>query len=131
MARIKISSGKKIDLLVLDKKDIDLLHFWMNNLEVNKYLANRKDIYYKEDIEKIYNDSIEENDSLYFSIYNKKFKKVIWICWIKNIKDLSSQWELYLFIYRSEDYNKWYWTESVELNMHLKYYDLISYIYDI
>ncbi len=123
MQRIIVMKSEKVSLVIPEKQDIDLWYKGMNNLETNIFLWNKKDNYYKEDIEELYDKIVKEENSMYFSIFNEKSKSVIWICSIKNIKKLSRQWEIYLFIFDKNNQNKWFWTETLNL--------LIQYWFEI
>ena len=115
MERVEIVKWNKISLAILDKKDINEWYKWLNNIETNLYLWNNKDIYDKENIEDLYEEKIKEKNSVYFSIYNKENKSVIWICAIESISDLTLKAELYLFLYDKNNHNKWYWKEALNL----------------
>lgn len=121
MSRVVKQSWDNIDLVVLENQDIEALFKWMNNAETNKFLW-LSDIYYKEDIEKKYEDYVKDITSIYFSIYSKIDKKIIWICAIKDIVNLTLKSDLYIFIYDKKYHNKWYWTEVMKL--------LLSYGFD-
>lgn len=124
MDRVKVLIWDKVSLVVPDKSDVEIFYKWINNINIQSSLVN---FFWRlssfENEYKFYEKINTDEKNITFSIYLNETKKVIWNIVLVNIDYKNNHCELWLWIYDNKYYNKWFWSESIEL--------ILKYIFEV
>ncbi|KXA95387.1 hypothetical protein AKJ65_01890 [candidate division MSBL1 archaeon SCGC-AAA259E19] len=118
--------GEKVRLRGIEKEDVDVLHEYMNNPEVTRYLddhyrphSRREEEEFIEDIM----DNMKEGNEYHFGIEEKESGDLVGVVSLNDIQGRNKSAELGICI-REDSWNKGYGTEAEKLTVEYGFREL-------
>ncbi len=113
MERVFIMKWDRVSLVIPEKRDLDIMYKWINNIEISKNLAPIRNWYYENE-ESFYNNISKDWKTL-FMIYENETAEIIWSIWFNEYSAHNRNWIIWITLYLEEKLGKWYWTEAMKL----------------
>jgi len=106
--------GKLVRLRAIEEADLPLFHKWINDPEVTQFLQAYLPVPLKNEQE-WFDKARKDSSSVYFSVEDKKSRKLIGICSLHKLHPANRSAEFGIFIGDTRFWNKGYGTEAGKL----------------